>query len=589
LKFDWRSSRVLTRVSGPGIFDWRLFWWSYALAFIPQIGFDVIGYDSPSWLWLPIWTAGHLLAALVAFIFRVTFLDRMLARRPNPWVNILVAMVLGITKVTFIGYLSFVLELQNLFDPLARVIAGSISGVITAVFLINVLQSSREYNQTLRELIQARNRLDRSRKEAKRTLKASQHEIEVTTRKLLEPRLLELENLLRGENIDPAERQRISKEIHQLLEEQVRPLSRNLRESSRTLADDRNFRKLSRLTLFRLPAQAEPHLAYKPMVLFALFAILIPFALYVFADDSWLTLGFLIALVNLGILSFFKLILNSIRTIPTPAAIVLLLFMTFIPAAVDYLLLLHADFPRESILGVLLTVFISAFFAQLGVGLVVTQEYNRENFLKQLASNNERIERELALLNQKMWVEKRNWALRIHGTVQASLTAAHSRLSKPGEFSSDELAKVREHLLQARKGLAPQPHTGFDLKKSLTDIRKSWSGITSVKSNLQGQAAKILMADRWAGVCANEIIKEAVSNSIRHGSSSEVKISCEQERLGFVTIVVRDNGKGPSTKASPGLGSQLLDEVSFPWSLSREGQQTVLRAQIPVSRKRLKS
>jgi hypothetical protein len=56
-----------------------------------QITFDLIAFDSLSWLWLPVWTGGHLLASFVAILIRKAFLDELLARKPNPFINIAVA------------------------------------------------------------------------------------------------------------------------------------------------------------------------------------------------------------------------------------------------------------------------------------------------------------------------------------------------------------------------------------------------------------------------------------------------------------------------------------------------------------------
>ena len=112
MKLDWRNSKVLTRLSGPRLFDKTFFWWTYWAGFALQITFDVIAYDSPSLLWLPVWTAGHLVATAVAVLGRWLFLDNYLENKPNPFVNIAFASLLGAVRITFIGYVSFALELQ---------------------------------------------------------------------------------------------------------------------------------------------------------------------------------------------------------------------------------------------------------------------------------------------------------------------------------------------------------------------------------------------------------------------------------------------------------------------------------------------
>jgi hypothetical protein len=56
---------------------------------------------------------------------------------------------------------------------------------------------------------------------------------------------------------------------------------------------------------------------------------------------------------------------------------------------------------------------------------------------------------------------------------------------------------------------------------------------------------------------------------------------------GMVCMVAEDNGKGLPRQFKPGLGSQLLDEIAFPWSLEKSANGgAILRARIPVSGKK---
>jgi two-component sensor histidine kinase len=106
-----------------------------------------------------------------------------------------------------------------------------------------------------------------------------------------------------------------------------------------------------------------------------------------------------------------------------------------------------------------------------------------------------------------------------------------------------------------------------------------------VKVTTKGQEFETLEADVWAGFCANEIIKEGLSNAFRHASAKNVLVEFESEKAGFVSIVITNDGKATSRSRRSGLGSQLLDEIAYPWSLTRVPKVgTVLRAQIPVGR-----
>jgi signal transduction histidine kinase len=227
---------------------------------------------------------------------------------------------------------------------------------------------------------------------------------------------------------------------------------------------------------------------------------------------------------------------------------------------------------------------ITLTFTIFAEGLGAIQEHNRSDFLTQIAKNNARIERELGLLNQRVWVEKRRWALTIHGTVQASLTAALARL-KAGNLSSADLDKISKHVVQAKKGLSGPKAKSFDLKLAIKQQKKTWDGIMNVQVTMKGPEFENLSADLWAGFCANEIIKEGLSNAFRHGSAKKAVVKFQSEKPGFVTIEIANQGKALSKSRSSGLGSQLLDEIAYPWSITKQPKSgTVLRAQIPVGK-----
>jgi signal transduction histidine kinase len=225
------------------------------------------------------------------------------------------------------------------------------------------------------------------------------------------------------------------------------------------------------------------------------------------------------------------------------------------------------------------------FGAVAFTSITAVQDQNRDAFIAQLEKNNNRIERDLAILNQRLWVERRQWALKIHGTVQASLTAALARLSQPGGLDKKDVSLVRAHISQARKGLSQTSSSSFDLVEALKATKKTWRGILDIKTTLNSSAARALISDHWASVCANEIIKESVSNSMKHGKAERVNVRFESSQPGFIEIVAEDDGKGLPRPFRPGLGSQLLDEIAFPWSLEKRPEGgTTLRARIPVSK-----
>jgi signal transduction histidine kinase len=587
LKFSWRNSAILTRLSGPRLFDKTFFWWTYWAGFVVQITFDVIAYDSPSLLWLPVWTAGHLVATAVAVLGRWLFLDSYLEKEPNPFVNIAFASLLGAVRITFIGYVSFALELQGLFDLGARIIAGVIAGSFGFIVIVNYTESSRNYRELTKNLLLTQSRLGSLRKAAKKTLEANQLKVRQTLEELVEPRLQELSIKLSNDDLKSSDRKALASDVKSLLQDQVRPISNSFRTSTKALANPNLGKSVSRVSLFRLPSVVQPYLALRPfLIALSMFAIL-PFALYVFEDDTWIATGMFISAVVYAAILFVRVLLSKAEPMPLWAGVASLVVMEVLLLFVVGELLNFVGFPDRSLAGVMVIVSIVLLAAVAFTAITAVHDYNRDDFIAQLEKNNNRIERDLALLNQRLWVERREWALRIHGTIQASLTAALARLSQPGGLSKKDVALVREHIAQARKGLSQNNSSAFNLAEALKEIKKTWRGILEIKTDLRTPAAKTLISDRWASLCANEIIKESVSNSMKHGKAERVEISFESVQPGFIEIIAQDNGKGLPRQFRPGLGSQLLDEIAFPWSLEKRPEGgTILRARIPVSSKK---
>jgi signal transduction histidine kinase len=587
MKLDWRRSAVLTRLSGPRLFDRTFFWWTYFAAFALQITFDVIAYDSPSLLWLPVWTIGHLLATAVAIVIRFSFLDRWLEKKPNPFLNIAIAGLLGVVRIMFIGYASFELGLQDLFDPGARVAAGVIAGVVGFVVIVSYTESSRSYREVSKQLLSTQQRLEQSRNQTKKSIRESQQQVQATLRQLVGPELEEISKRLKALSLNASQRNDLTKELQRLLEDQVRPLSNSFRMSKQAASDSDRFRQIRRTSLYRLPEKVAPHLALRPFLVFLGVVAIFPFALYVLDGASWVSSGLLISFANFLSLVIFKLLLSKTGLMARWQGIATLSVAALIPIMFSYTYLVLRGFPAEKIPVVMVIYNITLVVSMTLFALMVVHDYNRDTFLAQLKKNNARLERELALLNQKLWVEKRQWALRIHGTIQASLTAAIARLSKPGKLSASEIRSVQDHIRAARRGISQQPKLEqFDFLKALNSIRQAWKGVLEIKIPRSGDAIKLLAADRWAGICANEIVKESVSNSLRHGKATSVQVRFEQVDSGFVEIVVEDNGRGLPSQFRPGLGSQILDEIAFPWSLQKLAEGgTRLRARIPVGRR----
>jgi signal transduction histidine kinase len=585
LNLSWRQSGTYRRLAGPNLFNWRLFWWSYLLLFIPQTLFDVIAFDSASWLWFPIWTSAHLVATALVVLVKLLGFDRFQAKRASAMANLVLAGLAGIVRVVWVGEISFTQGLVSEFDLGARIGSGVVLGVLLFVAITNILEINKSYSNALRGLLKTQNQLNQLRRSARKEVTQIHSKLASDTRKVVEPRLAEIAGLLRAQKLSLRLRNSITRDLSDILENQVRPLNKSLRSFSKSI-DSANLQAgVSRKTLFRIPEAVQADLAISPFWILLLLLGVIPFSLYIFESANWALLGVVLSIMNYGLISLVRIGLRRQKIVPFQKAIFQYLYLTMQLSLIDYAFLLFAGYPEPSAHFVVLMIFITLTFTIIAVGLEAVQEHNRSDFLNQIAQNNSRIERELGLLNQKVWVEKRRWALTIHGTVQASLTAALARLNAGERLTSVDLVKISKHVIQAKKGLSGPKANSFDLGLAIMQQKKTWEGIMSVQVITKGPEYEKLAADLWAGFCANEIIKEGLSNAFRHGAAKKVVVRFQSEKPEFVTIEVSNDGKALSKARKNGLGSQLLDEIAYPWSLTKVPKVgTVLRVQIPVGK-----
>ncbi len=583
-----KQSTTYKRLVGPNLFNWRLFWWSYLLLFIPQILFDVVAFDSASWLWLPIWTTGHIVATAVVIVAKVLGFDRLQAKRPSAAANLILASVAGAVRVVWIGELSFLANLTEEFDLQARILAGVILGSLVFVALTNILETDKGYHTAKRTLVTTQNKLNQLKKAVRKEVTKTHFELAEDTRQIVEPRLEEIARLLNGQSLGSRLRKSITRNLKDILENQVKPLNNNLRALGRSLDNPSLVMGVSRARLFRVPSGVQADLAISPLWILILLLGVVPFSLYVFESMRWAPLGVGIAFFSYLLILMVRRYLRRQKLVSFRTAIMQYVALIVQLVVIHYATLLLFGLPESSAPFVALMAFVTLTFTILAVGLEAVQEYNRSEFLTEIERNNQRIEKELRLLNQRVWVEKRRWALTIHGTVQSSLTAALARLRLGEGLSAADLKKIAEHVLQAKNGLRATMPKSFDLKQAIRQQRKAWDGIMKVKVDARGSEFQSLADNLWAGFCANEIIKEGLSNAFRHGSARQVNVTFVSEKAEFVTIVIASDGNGPTKSRRKGLGSQLLDEIAHPWSLTQEPNEwTVLRAQIPVSKTRL--
>jgi signal transduction histidine kinase len=166
--------------------------------------------------------------------------------------------------------------------------------------------------------------------------------------------------------------------------------------------------------------------------------------------------------------------------------------------------------------------------------------------------------------------------------VQAALYASAIRLAKTESPTSEEIESVQHDIAAAISKL--ESGDGAETFVAvLEQIRDVWDGAVEVElPEMTPQILQLLEANQVASACAAEVVREAVSNAVKHGKAEHIVIALEQTNPHLLGITVTNDGQPLPAEVEAGYGSTILDEVAFTWQLENRGGYTVLGAAIAI-------
>jgi signal transduction histidine kinase len=201
---------------------------------------------------------------------------------------------------------------------------------------------------------------------------------------------------------------------------------------------------------------------------------------------------------------------------------------------------------------------------------------------KQIRADLNEIAKENALFAQKVWVFRKRWLLVLHGNVQSALTAALTRLQREAVIDAVTVELVKQDLIRAESAINSNLHDSLNLEDGLRQVVRAWDGICNISIDVSERAKRALVRSADSEFCVNEIVKEAVSNAVRHGEASEAKIDIDRIADDILKVDVYNNGKSLSNSDTSGIGSEMLDEICLHWELKSERKGVRLTAELPV-------
>lgn len=202
--------------------------------------------------------------------------------------------------------------------------------------------------------------------------------------------------------------------------------------------------------------------------------------------------------------------------------------------------------------------------------------------LNKLSEVNEQQRAVNSRLRQQLWLGQKALAMELHGSVQATLQALALRLSRMQEINLVEIGSVLEQVRKALSRIENQEYlAGQELMSLLEELRELWEGTAAISWSITPEAQATLDKDPGLARCAFEVIRESVTNAVKHGSASALTIEIG---LSSTALQLRISNNGIMTDSGDvSLGSELMDQLCLSSNLKQEGQLVVLEAELALS------
>lgn len=185
-------------------------------------------------------------------------------------------------------------------------------------------------------------------------------------------------------------------------------------------------------------------------------------------------------------------------------------------------------------------------------------------------------------LRQQVWLGQKALAMELHGSVQATLQALAMRLARMQDPKSEEIEQIMAAVRQSLHRIESQDYlAGQDLETLLLELGELWEGTAVVDWNIAEQATEFLSNDQGLARCTFEVIRESVTNAVKHGNASQIRIEITGTDQSLL-LRVANNGKLAANQVES-FGSELMDQLCLRRELKVEDGQTVLEAELALN------
>jgi two-component sensor histidine kinase len=265
-------------------------------------------------------------------------------------------------------------------------------------------------------------------------------------------------------------------------------------------------------------------------------------------------------------------------------ALVISPFPGVIASVLPYYLLIQI--PHQAQYENLMPVFlVTGGLAFVSLCLAAILDIGRNESEQKLQKLVDQFSRENKLFEQRMWVAQHLWYTLLHGTVQSALTAAMIRSSNKDSLTEADKKAIIQDLNRGIDALRKPAKEEVKLDDALVALKTTWTDIAEIDLSIKPEAKTKIVDSTNGTLVVNELLKEVVSNAVKHGSASKIQINVELNSNGDVAVLVSNNGSKPINVTKTGVGSTLFSNLCTGYSLTWNSSTgtTEFRATIPMA------
>ncbi|MBP7835759.1 MAG: hypothetical protein KAZ95_03040 [Rhodoluna sp.] len=519
-----------------------------------------------------------------AFIFTIYGLAKRYIKQYSVALVAIGSLVVGVVRT----YITTSLAIAVGADPgvawTYQLLIGALWELMLTILWANVNGAYRDHQKLVNELNETKNSILGYRENAEVMLADEQEKLISLTQATLLPQIQLVENALKSGNIEMASRWGVAHELKGIIYNQVRPLSESLRQSAKNLVKPAPAAPSHLVSIVAIPQRFAVKNSIFPKLTWGTMLLSFMSSPFWILDISWVIPSALLSFTYGGMLYGFKKLFDRVPSTPWWVglpALIAIATLSVVPAY-SVAVWFYPDVKAAVLYG--LTLVTVSNIVIFSFAYLDSLDYEARLYRTMLEEQNQELVIEMALFEQQLWAARRNWSLVIHGTVQASLTAALTRLNAP-DADKKTLDAAKKDLDRAMEALSAPPVSKINFAPAIKELVSTWQGVCDIEVEVSPELKKVISRDVRLSMCVNEILKEAVSNAVRHGDAQKAWVSVGAPSGGVIELSVANDGFAPTTGGRRGIGSGLLDELTVDWSLGYDenNSRTILRARLPFS------